>query len=159
MISRPPASGTFESLATRPNELVLVAKPGLVWPGRAGEMTWLVREEGSSTRAAVDEVMARLAVTPTVITIGSNTAIQRSAEAGLGVALLPTEAVSEALRTRTLTTIHTDGTPLRKPWHVLVRAGETPSAATSQFVDDLVSIGGEFEWTPVGAALASRGSG
>jgi len=47
--TRPPMTGAFVSLATRPNEFVLVAKPGAVWAGRLSETTWLIREEGSST--------------------------------------------------------------------------------------------------------------
>lgn len=72
--TRPPVSGAFESLATRPNEFVLVAKPGSVWPGKVGDATWLIREEGSSTRAATEEVMAMLAISPPTLVIGSNAA-------------------------------------------------------------------------------------
>lgn len=154
--TRPPGSGAFESLATRPNEFVLVAKPGTVWAGMLGEATWLVREEGSSTRAATEEAMAMLGVAPATLAIGSNAAIQRSAEAGLGVALLPVEAVTEAVRSRALTTIRCDATPLRKPWHVVARSGEPLSAAARQFVEDLVTVGGEFEFTPMGASVVPR---
>jgi hypothetical protein len=62
--------------------------------------------------------------------------------------------VREAINSRTLSIVGTDATPLRKPWHLIVRAGETLNSATRQFVDDLVNIGGEFEWTTAGAALA-----
>ncbi|TPW16132.1 MAG: LysR family transcriptional regulator [Acidimicrobiaceae bacterium] len=156
--TRPPANGAFESLATRNNEFVLVAKPGSVWAGKLGEATWLVREEGSSSRSATDEVIAMLGISPPTLAIGSNAAIQRSAEAGLGVALLPAEAVVGAIKTRSLATIRAEATPLRKPWHVVARAGETLSSAARQFIDDLVNIGGEFEFTPVGATLVQRGS-
>ena len=156
--SRPP-SGAFESLATRPNEFVLVAKPGVVWAGKLGEATWLVREDGSSTRAATEEVMALLHISPPTLAIGSNAAIQRSAEAGLGVALLPAEAVAEALKHRSLSPIRTKATPLRKPWHVITRVGEQLSASTRQFVEDLVDLGGDFEMTVAGTTLVLRTDG
>jgi DNA-binding transcriptional LysR family regulator len=155
--TRPPATGGFDSLATRNNEFVLVAKPGSVWAGKLGEATWLVREEGSSSRSATEEVIAMLGISPPTLAIGSNAAIQKSAEAGLGVALLPAEAVVGAIKTRSLATIRAEATPLRKPWHVVSRAGETLSSAARQFIDDLVNVGGEFEFTSAGATLVQRG--
>jgi DNA-binding transcriptional LysR family regulator len=154
--SRPPATNAFDSLATRPNEFVLVTRPGAVWAGKLGEATWLIREEGSSSRAATEQVMARLGVSAATMTIGSNPAIQRSAEAGLGVALLPADAVADALRARALVTIRTAATPLRQPWHVVVRAGEVLASASRQFIDDLVNVTGEFEFTTIGAALVPQ---
>jgi LysR family transcriptional regulator, low CO2-responsive transcriptional regulator len=155
--SRPPGSGAFDSVATRSNEFVVVAKPGLVWPGRLDGATWLVREEGSSTRAAADEVMTLLSISAPTIVIGSNAAIQRSVEAGLGVAVLPREAVNDSLRQRSLTLVRTDATPLEKPWHVIVRAGEPLNGPTKQFVCDLVEVGGEFSWTPTGSVRTHAG--
>jgi len=155
--TRPPASGSFESLATRPNEFVLVAKPGLVWKGKERDVTWLMREEGSSSRAAIDEVMAMMGITPPTLVIGSNAAIQSSAEAGLGVALLPLDAVEPLVKRRALTLVRSDAVPLRKPWYVVARGGEPLSAAARQFVDDLVNVGGEFTFTTIGASIV-RGS-
>lgn len=151
--TRPPGTGGFASVATRPNEFVLVAKPGLVWSGKVADATWLIREEGSSTRAATDEAMTLLGIMPTTLPIGSNTAIQRSAEAGLGVALLPMEAVREAIANRVLTVVRTDATPLRKPWHVVIRDGEPLATSARRFVEDLVGDGRDFAWTPTGAAV------
>lgn len=151
--TRPPSTGGFASVATRPNEFVLVSKPGLVWSGKVADATWLIREDGSSTRAATDEVMTLLGIMPSTLPIGSNAAIQRSAEAGLGVALLPNEAVKEAVANRVLTVVRTDATPLRKPWHVVVRDGEPLAPSAQRFVEDLVGDGREFAWTPGGSAL------
>lgn len=145
--SRPPISGPFESLATRPNDLVLVAKPGAVWPHQIGDATWLIREPGSSTRSATEEVMALLALSPPTLTIGSNSAILRAAEAGLGLALLPSDAVASAVRARSLSLVRADATPIHRPWHVVVRGGESLPKAARRFVSDLVDGGNGFEWT------------
>ncbi|MHB8244175.1 MAG: LysR family transcriptional regulator [Acidimicrobiales bacterium] len=157
--TQPPALGGFESLATRPNEFVLVTKPGTVWPGKLGDATWLLREVGSGSRATTDEVIARLAISPPVLIIGSNVAILRAAEAGLGVALLPRETVSEAITTRALSTIHTAVTPLQKPWHIVARSREPLRSAACHFLDALVTVGGEFTFTPTGTAAVSRNAG
>lgn len=141
---RPPASGELVSLASHPNELVLVAKPGSVWNQKLGEATWLLRESGSDTRAATEEVMAELAVAPPTQSIGSNGAILAAAEAGLGVALLPRDGVSESLQLRRVAIVPSDATPLQRVWHLLARAGEALPAPARQFVEILVCHGGGF---------------
>ncbi len=120
----PPASAEFVALARRSNELVLVCRPGAVWADRLAEATWLIREPGSGTRAAAEEVVARLGIEPARVVIGSNQAIKTAAEAGVGVALLPRDAVSDELAGRKLVRLEADGTPLERPWFVVARAGE-----------------------------------
>lgn len=145
--SRPPISGPFESLATRPNDLVLVCKPGAVWPHQIGDVTWLLREPGSSTRSATEEVLALLAISPPTLTIGSNAAILRGAEAGLGLALLPSDSVAAGIRARTLSLVRADATPIHRPWHVVVRGDGALPKAARRFVNDLVEGGNGFAWT------------
>ncbi len=145
--TRPPATGAYLSLATRPNEFVLVARPGAFWSGRLSEATWLLREEGSSTRAAMEEVMAQLDLSAPSLVISSNDAIQQSAESGLGIALLPAEVVNDALRRRSLVVVTTPATPLVRPWHLVARAGELLAAPARRLIEDLVSIGSGFELT------------
>ena len=151
--SRPPALGAFESVATADNEFVLVAAPGVVWPGTLGQVTWLVREEGTSIRAVSDELMTLLGLTPPTLTIGTNTAILRSAEAGLGAAVLPVAAVSEAVAVRSLSIIHAKGTPLKKPWHLLARRDEELCAPARELVQHLVDLKDGFSLTPAGRRL------
>lgn len=148
--SRPPASATFRVLATYANEFVLVARPGLVWAGKLGEVTWLLREEGSTTRAAAEEVMARLDITPPHMVIGANAAIQSSVEAGLGVGLLPTAAVREGVRLRHLIVIRTPATPVRRPWHVIVRDEEALSPVVPHFLAAVAGIDPALRLTPEG---------
>jgi DNA-binding transcriptional LysR family regulator len=135
---RPPVSGGFDALARRDNELILVCRPGAVWASRLGEATWLLREPGSGTRATAMEVIAQLGIDPPVAVIGSNIAIKTAAEAGLGVALLPREAVEEALASRTLARVDAPETPLNRPWYVVARAGEQLPAPARRWLDHLL---------------------
>ena len=151
--TRPPSTGAYLSLATRSNEFVLVARPGSFWSGRLSEATWLLREEGSSTRAAMEEVMAHLDVKAPSLVISSNDAIQQSAESGLGIALLPSEVVEDALRRRSLVVVPTPATPLVRPWHLVTRAGEVLVSPARRLVEDLVAIGSGFELTVEGRAV------
>jgi len=136
---RPPASGEFTVLAERPNELVLVCRPGTVWARRLADATWLVREPGSGTRASAEEVIAQLGIEPARAVIGSNAAIQKAAEAGVGVALLPREAAEEALATRALVRVAAPGTPMSRPWYIVGRAGEPLPAPARRWLDHLLA--------------------
>ena len=136
---RPPSSGGFTPLARRANELVVVCRPGTVWADRVADATWLVREAGSGTRASAEEVIAHLGIDPPRVVIGSNAAIQTAAEAGVGIALLPREAVVAALASRQLSRIEAPGTPVNRPWFVVVRAGEPVSAAARRWLDHLLA--------------------
>ena len=151
--TRPPSTGAYLTLATRPNEFILVARPGVFWSGRLSEATWLLREEGSSTRAAMEEVMAQLDVDAPSLVISSNDAIHRSAESGLGIALLPAEVVGAALRRRSLVVVPTPATPLVRPWHLVVRTGEVLAAPVRRLVEELAAIAGGFELTADGKAV------
>jgi DNA-binding transcriptional LysR family regulator len=150
MTTQPPSVDPFVSLATMPNSFVVVARPGAVWAGRLGEVTWLIREEGATARAASDEVLARLGITPPVLVIGSDEAIKGSVEAGLGVGVLPGEVVAESLRHRALVTVRTAATPLSQPWHLVVRRSDRLDGRTRQFVCDLVHADHRLQWTAHG---------
>ncbi len=158
LTSRPPSSATFDVLAVIPNEFILVGRPGLVWAGQLGEATWLVREEGSTMRAATEEVLARLDLDPPTMEIGAHAAMLSSVEAGLGIALLPADSVAGAVRDRRLLTVRSDATPLSVPWNVIVRAGEEPKAATRRFITALAHIDGKIRMTPSGQLVAADGA-
>ncbi|GAB3301669.1 hypothetical protein GCM10027563_47660 [Parasphingorhabdus pacifica] len=64
--------------------------------------TWLLREPGSGTRAATDELLARLETRPLTLTVGANVAIRESIIAGLGVTLISRDAVRRELAERRL---------------------------------------------------------
>lgn len=148
---RPPGSGGFCVLAERANEMIVVCRPGSVWHDGLTEATWLVREPGSGTRACAEDVIARLGIDPRRVVVGSNMAIQTAAEAGVGVALLPAEAVSGALSARTLARLAAPGTPMAHPWCVVAREGEPLARPARMWLDQLLeSADAAFTSTPAG---------
>jgi len=133
---RPPLDRDFISLAVSPNELVVVAAPGMpADPGALARATWLLREDGSGTRGAMEEFLARLDAAPPRLTIGSNAAIRECVRVGLGVSLLPYDTVERDVAAGALAIVPTSFTPIARPWHLVRAAGEAPSAATAQFVE------------------------
>jgi DNA-binding transcriptional LysR family regulator len=96
----PPESGEIEGTPFLDNEIVVVASPDHHLAARRGlsfaeleEATWLLRENGSGTRIFTQNLLAQKKIRPQTMTIGSNGAIKQSVRAGLGVSLLPRQAV------------------------------------------------------------------
>jgi DNA-binding transcriptional LysR family regulator len=132
---RPPASPRFRTLAVRKNELVVVtARDGPTTAAALGAATWLLREAGSGTRAATEELFARLGISPTRLTIGSNAAIRECVRAGLGVSLLSTASVGEEIASGDLAVVPTPVTPLPRNWHVLTNADRVLSTGARRFL-------------------------
>lgn len=97
MAGRPPEQLSLTIRATRANTLVVVGSPGLLADFSPGLATWLLREEGSGTRATCLGLLALDVGTPT-LTLGSNGAVVAGAVAGLGVTLVSCDAVREECR-------------------------------------------------------------
>jgi DNA-binding transcriptional LysR family regulator len=133
---RPPPVARARIWGRADNRLVLVGPP----PPPAtrariaatlASTTWLVREEGSGTRDATEELLAQLDIDPPRMTLGSNGAVEQAALAGFGVALISLDAVAGSLASGRLARYECRGTPLERPWH-LVSAEDvelTPTAA------------------------------
>jgi LysR family transcriptional regulator, low CO2-responsive transcriptional regulator len=150
---RPPASA--DTLATRRHQLVVVsARPGATLPpaGRRSAVrtvtmahlvsaAWLLREPGSGTRAAAEELFDELGLSPRILTIGSNPAIVESVRIGLGITLISRDAVADALAGGTLEEWRYGPLPLERAWHLVGRANEPLSAASRLFLDHLVTSG------------------
>jgi DNA-binding transcriptional LysR family regulator len=133
---RPPLDRAFRSIATSPNELVVVAQPGAVVDAAAlTRATWLLREPGSGTRLATEEVIDTLDAAPPRLTIGSNGAIRECVRVGLGVSLLPLEAVARDLADGTLAIVPTPFTPIARPWHLVCSSDAELSPLATRFIE------------------------
>ncbi|MFN8185686.1 MAG: LysR family transcriptional regulator [Gaiellales bacterium] len=114
------------------NDLVLVGKE--TGPDLA-EATWLLREEGSGTRATAERFLAELGVEPSVVlTLGSNGAVKQALSLGLGVTLISELAVAAELESGELVRIPAAGTPISRPWYALVAEGVPQRPAVKQFL-------------------------
>jgi len=89
--------------------------------------TWLLREHGSGTRATTEAFLEELQIAPATLTVGSNVAVGESVAAGLGVTLISRDAVARELRHGVLAELPVPGTPLRRDWCLVSRAGRLPA--------------------------------
>jgi LysR family transcriptional regulator, putative pyruvate carboxylase regulator len=123
----------------RDNEMVAVAAPGHTLCGaravsllRLAEETLLVREAGSGTRKAFEVYCLQQSVRfPRRQQLGSLEALKHGVRAGLGVAVLPREAVVAELAEGALQVLDVKGLPLRRSWCAVYPRGKnlTPVAA------------------------------
>jgi len=118
---RAPPSAALVSAPFRKNAMVVIAPPGdplsaaaSVDLAQLADRTWLLREEGSGTRAYNEALLARLDVRPRTLTVGSNGAIKAAVRAGLGVSALSREAVALELDAQLLVTVALAGLPQRE---------------------------------------------
>jgi DNA-binding transcriptional LysR family regulator len=152
---RPPPGA--DSLAQLPNQLVVVAPPGpeskrrrgrpavrSVTRADLGRATWLLREPGSGTRAAAEEVFSQLDLSPRILNLGSNGSIVNSVLIGLGVTLISRDAVVDHLTDGLLEEWSHGPLPLERAWHLVSRADEPLAATPRLFLDGLLAAG----WRP-----------
>jgi LysR family transcriptional regulator, low CO2-responsive transcriptional regulator len=139
---RPPE---VEGLVAEPflaNLLVAVASPEHVLVGqsqvtlaRLAEEVFLQREEGSGTRAAVEE-MFEVAGMPLKVgmVLGNIEAIKRSVAANLGVSVLSMLAVKREVQYRTLAILDVEQFPIQRRWYIARLAKRPLTASADAFI-------------------------
>jgi LysR family transcriptional regulator, low CO2-responsive transcriptional regulator len=137
---RPPAGLHGRLRAVSPNTLVVVGAKEHADGFTPERTTWLLRENGSGTRATCLALLGELDVMPRVLTLGSHGAVVASAVAGLGVALVSREAVERHLMSGDLVELPLPRTPLERPWHVVTHPETT--ASTELLIRHLLANGG-----------------
>lgn len=142
----PPESGEIEGTPFLENELVVVASMDHRLAVRRGvsfaefeEATWLLREPGSGTRSMVAGLLAEWGIKPSTMTIGSNGAIKQSVRAGLGVFLLPRQAVVLELAMGLLKELDLKEEMPARRWYALVPKDSPRRPAVETFLGFLSS--------------------
>jgi DNA-binding transcriptional LysR family regulator len=125
LLTNPPQDGSLISHPILPNPLValapanhpLAAEANIAFKRFAREPL-LVRESGSGTRLAVDEIFSRHGLRPLVsMELGSNETIREAMISGLGVALMYRYALGFDIEARRLVILNVEGLPKDGHWH------------------------------------------
>lgn len=123
---RPPSGDRLTGSAFMTNDIALIARADHPLTDRdeagldeLGACTWLLREEGSGTRAMTEHFLEAHGLRPRVLTMGSNGAIKHAARAGLGIALQSRLAIELELETGVLRTIVPSAPLPQRDWYVL----------------------------------------
>lgn len=82
--------------------------------------TFLLREPGSGTRMAAEEMFRQHLFTPAkVVTFGSNETIKQAVMAGMGVSLISLHTLLLELRTKEIALLNVNGTPIERTWQIV----------------------------------------
>lgn len=142
---RPPALDGLMAEPFLSNPLVIVAAPEHPLVGQAqvpllrlAEEAFLLREVGSGTRAAVEEVF-EIAGLPlkTSMVLGHVEAIKQAVAAGLGVSVLSTVAIQREVRWRKLAILDIEHFPLQRHWYIARLADRPLNASAIEFIEFL----------------------
>lgn len=111
-----------------------------VKPRELTGQTFLMREQGSGTRALMERLFAAEGVEPKIgMEIGSNETIKQAVIAGLGLAFLSAHTVAAEIADGRLVQLDVAGLPIIRQWHVVRRAGKRltpPAAAMNTFLSE-----------------------
>ncbi|MEE9447580.1 MAG: LysR family transcriptional regulator [Arenicellales bacterium] len=143
LMGRPPSSADLISTPFMDNPLVVIANPhhplanqtNIPIESLSGE-AFVLRESGSGTRAAMEEMFEAHDIEPQVSTqLSGNESIKQAVEAGLGLALVSFHTVDLELKAKRLTTLDVKHFPIVKKWHIGHRSGKQLSATAQAFWD------------------------
>lgn len=146
IMSMPPADMDLEDSVFMPNPLLLIAPPNHPLAGKRGlaleklaNERFILRERGSGTRMATDQVFNELDFWPRLrLEMGSNEAIRQSVAGGLGVAVLSGHALGEGRAEDAVAVLDVRGFPVHSQWHVVHPKGKRLSPIATVFREQLL---------------------
>lgn len=112
---------------------------------RLAKETFLMREEGSGTRIAMERYFeAHHVKIQTGMEMSSTEAIKQAVQAGLGLGVVSLNTVELELEANRLKVLDVQGLPIRRHWYIVQRKDKRLSAAAQAFkhflLDEAVSV-------------------
>lgn len=150
IMGRAPLDIPVEHAAFGEHPFVIVAAPDHVLAGeraiapqRLADEPFLVREQGSGTRAVFESFAAGLdPLRPRPrIEIDNNETLKQSVVEGLGIAVLSAHTVASEVADRRLRVLDVAGFPIRRQWFVVRRADKSAGPAARRFWEFLIAEG------------------
>ena len=104
---------------------------------------FVVRENGSGTRHAMERLFAEHAVTPHIVMeMPSNETIKQAVMAGMGLSFLSLRTIRHEVASGHLVLLDIDGLPLVRHWHITHLAAKRLSPAAREFKAFLIDEAG-----------------
>ncbi len=101
---------------------------------------FILREEGSGTRMAVDNCFKKLKFRPDLrLELGSNEAIKESVAGGLGISVISSHALHGNAKEHGVSVLNVAGFPVQSHWHVVHPKGKKLSPIASIFKAQLLA--------------------
>jgi len=152
VMGRPPREleTRAEPFAAHPHVVVAAAGHPLagersIAPERLAGEGFIVREQGSGTRAAMEQFFREHALKPPVIMeMASNETIKQAVVANMGLGFLSLHTLGLELELGLLRIVDVDGLPLLRRWHVVNTRERSLSPAAEAFRGFIVERGEAF---------------
>lgn len=146
IMGRPPAEMELEAESFMENPLVLIAAPDhhLVKQSKVSILelqkeTFILREQGSGTRSAIEQFfLEQGAEVATTINMSSNEAIKQAVQAGLGLGIVSIHTLELELELKRLAIIKAEGFPILRHWYIVCRKGKRLSPIATAFRDFVI---------------------
>lgn len=141
VMGRPPEDLDVDAEVIGDHPHVVIARPDHPLAGavrisadQLASESFLLREEGSGTRALAEWLFDRMPRRPRIalVEIGSNETIKQAVIAGMGISLISAHTVAAELNDGRLVTLAVDGMPIMRQWYVVTMRGKRllPAAAS-----------------------------
>jgi DNA-binding transcriptional LysR family regulator len=152
ILSEPLGEQDLEAESFMENPLLVLASPGHplarskhVSLERLAAEPFLMRERGSGTRLAVEELFAQHGLKANVrMELGSNEAIKQAILAGLGISVLSRHVLAAGKGRGDPVVLKAQGFPIMRHWHVAYPRGKQLSVVASAFLEFLRSSAGNY---------------
>ena len=153
IMGRPPRELETVSEPFAENPLVFVAatdhplaKAKNIEPQQLTEESFLLREPGSGTRAAMERFLADNGVVPQrTVEMTSNETIKQAVMAGMGISFISERTIVLELATGNIARLNVKGTPLKRHWYVVHRAEKRLLPVAQAFHQFLLQESGGLE--------------
>ena len=164
IMGRPPRELVTVAEPFAKHPLVIIASPNhplarkrrIPLKQLAGE-NFVIREEGSGTRAAMEHVFSEHGVAyRTSMEVSSNETIKQAVMAGMGLSFISMHTVTLELATGKLVTLNVTGLPLVRDWFVIHLRDKKLSPIAAAFRTFLLEHGGSIMHKALGAKTTAR---
>jgi DNA-binding transcriptional LysR family regulator len=149
VMGRPPRGLDTEAAPFAKHPIGIIAAPDHPLVGRKrlplerlASETFIIRERGSGTRAAMEHVFAERGFKAgETLEMSSNETIKQAVMAGMGIAFLSMHTIGLELRAGRLALLAVSGLPVMREWYVIHRRGKRLSPAAQAFKSFLLEQG------------------
>jgi DNA-binding transcriptional LysR family regulator len=158
IMGRPPRELETTAISIAPHPLAIIAAPGHPLAhaarlplARLAAETFLIREQGSGTRASMEHVFRERGATyRSTMEVSSNETIKQAVMAGMGLSFISLHTVGLELQTGRLVVLDIVGLPIVRDWFVIHRRDKRLSPAAAAFRDFLLAQGAPIIGRAVG---------
>jgi DNA-binding transcriptional LysR family regulator len=164
VLLRPPENPEMVAEAFAPQPHVIIAAPGHSLARRrhislqalTGE-AFIVREQGSDTRLAMEELLAECRVRFNVtMEIKSTETIKQAVIAGMGISFLSAHTIGSELELGRLCVLDVEGFPVMRKWHIVHHRNKRLPPVAVAFKEFLLQEGAALIERLVGHAVPRR---